>query len=61
ILSVAMMLRYSLDEGALADRVERAVEKVLADGHRTPDIAGEGERAIGTAEKGDAVVDALRG
>ncbi|MFP4560153.1 MAG: 3-isopropylmalate dehydrogenase [Thiohalorhabdus sp.] len=61
ILSVAMMLRYSLDEGALADRVERAVERVLADGLRTPDIAAEGEQAIGTAEMGDAVVAALRG
>ncbi|KPV40432.1 3-isopropylmalate dehydrogenase [Thiohalorhabdus denitrificans] len=61
ILSTAMMLRYSLDEIELADRIERAVGQVLADGLRTPDIAGEGERAIGTAEMGDAVVAALRG
>ncbi|MFA9460791.1 3-isopropylmalate dehydrogenase [Thiohalorhabdus methylotrophus] len=61
ILSVGMMLRYSLDESELADRVERAVEKVLEDGLRTPDIAAEGEQAIGTAEMGDAVVAALRG
>jgi 3-isopropylmalate dehydrogenase len=59
ILSVAMMLRYSLDQGALADRVERAVERVLERGLRTPDIAGEGEAAVGTAEMGDAVVAAL--
>jgi len=59
ILSVAMMLRYSLDQGELADRVERAVERVLEQGLRTPDIAGEGERAVGTAEMGDAVVAAL--
>jgi len=59
ILSVAMMLRYSLDQGPLADRVERAVERVLEQGLRTPDIAGEGETAVGTAEMGDAVVAAL--
>jgi 3-isopropylmalate dehydrogenase len=59
ILSVGMMLRYSLNEGALADRVEAAVERVLADGWRTPDIAGNGE-AVGTSQMGDAVVDALR-
>jgi len=59
ILSVAMMLRYSLAQGELADRVERAVERVLEQGLRTPDIAGEGERAVGTAEMGDAVVAAL--
>ena len=60
ILSVAMMLRYSLDQGEIADRVEAAVERVLADGWRTPDIAGNGE-AVGTAEMGDAVIAALRG
>jgi len=59
ILSVGMMLRYSLGEGALADRVESAVERVLADGWRTPDIAGNGE-AVGTSQMGDAVVEALR-
>ncbi|HKJ70241.1 MAG TPA: 3-isopropylmalate dehydrogenase [Gammaproteobacteria bacterium] len=60
ILSVAMMLRYSLGEAALADRVESAVERVLADGLRTPDIAGNGA-AVGTSEMGNAVVAALRG
>ena len=60
ILSVGMMLRYSLNEGGLADRVEAAVERVLADGLRTPDIAGNGE-AVGTSEMGNAVVEALRG
>ncbi|MEF8792982.1 3-isopropylmalate dehydrogenase [Thiohalorhabdus sp.] len=59
ILSVAMMLRYSLNEAPLADRVEGAVARVLADGWRTPDIAGNGE-AVGTAEMGDAVIAALR-
>ncbi len=59
ILSVAMMLRYSLDEADMADRVEQAVSKVLDDGLRTPDIFSEGARKAGTAEMGDAVVAAL--
>ena len=60
ILSVAMMMRYSLDEPALAERIEAAVGKVLDDGLRTPDIASEGMQTVGTAEMGDAVVTALR-
>ncbi|MEF8833968.1 MAG: 3-isopropylmalate dehydrogenase [Halofilum sp. (in: g-proteobacteria)] len=58
LLSTAMMLRYSLDQGELADRVERAVGKVLADGLRTADIAGGG-KAVSTSAMGDAVVAAL--
>lgn len=61
ILSVAMMLRYSLGNGELADRIETAVKKVLADGVRTGDIYTEGCRKVGTAEMGDAVVTALQG
>jgi 3-isopropylmalate dehydrogenase len=60
ILSVAMMLRYSLDQPVLAGRIEQAVGKVLDDGLRTPDIASPGTRTVGTREMGDAVVDALR-
>ena len=60
ILSVAMMLRYTLNESALADRVEAAVQKVLAQGYRTGDIYTEGTRKVGTAAMGDAVVAALR-
>ncbi len=60
ILSLAMMLRYSLDQGELADRLERAVGQVLDDGLRTPDIASAGTRTIGTVEMGNAVVEALR-
>ncbi|WP_280553808.1 3-isopropylmalate dehydrogenase [Halomonas sp. 25-S5] len=59
ILSVAMMLRYSLDEPALAERIEAAVGKVLDDGLRTADIASEGTRTISTAEMGDAVLAAF--
>ena len=60
ILSVAMMLRYSLDEPVLAGRIEQAVGKVLDDGLRTPDIASQGMRTVGAREMGDAVVAALR-
>ncbi len=59
ILSVAMMLRYSLDEVALADRIEAAVETVLDNGLRTADIYSEGMRKVSTSEIGDAVVAAL--
>ena len=59
ILSVAMMLRYSLDESDMADRIEKAVDKVLDQGLRTPDVYSEGTTKVGTAEMGDAVVAAL--
>ena len=55
-----MMLRYSFNEGELADRIESAVGRVLADGKRSADIAREGEASIGTSAMGDAVVQALR-
>jgi 3-isopropylmalate dehydrogenase len=59
ILSVAMMLRYTLDAPALADRIEAAVSKVLDQGLRTGDIWTEGTKKVGTKEMGDAVVAAL--
>ncbi len=59
ILSVAMMLRYTLNESALAERVENAVSKVLDQGLRTVDIWTEGMTKVGTAQVGDAVVKAL--
>jgi 3-isopropylmalate dehydrogenase len=59
ILSVAMMLRYSLDEAAMAERIEQAVEKVLDQGLRTADIYSDGTTKVGTAAMGDAVVAAL--
>ena len=61
ILSAAMMLRYSLNQDAAADRIEAAVRKVLAQGYRSPDIQQPGRKTIGTAQMGDAVVAALRG
>ncbi len=59
ILSVAMMLRYTLNEAAMADRIENAVEKVLEQGIRTADIYSEGTTKVGTSEMGDAVIAAL--
>ena len=59
ILSVAMMLRYSLDESAMADRIEKAVDKVLDQKLRTADIYSEGMTKVSTSEMGDAVVAAL--
>ncbi|MEK7796669.1 MAG: 3-isopropylmalate dehydrogenase [Pseudomonadota bacterium] len=59
ILSVAMMLRYTLNEAALAARVEKAVSNVLDQGLRTGDIYTEGTKKVGTKEMGDAVVTAL--
>lgn len=59
ILSVAMMLRYSLDESAMADRIEQAVSKVLDQKLRTADIYSDGMTRVSTSEMGDAVVAAL--
>jgi len=60
ILSAAMMLRFSLNQEAAAQRIEAAVQKVLAQGLRTPDIYSEGTTKVGTAQMGDAVVKALQ-
>jgi 3-isopropylmalate dehydrogenase len=60
ILSLAMMLRYTFNEGKWAQRIEQAVRKVLADGLRTADIAESGRHTVGTAAMGDAVVASLR-
>ncbi len=59
VLSVAMMLRYSLDEMALAQRIEAAVERVLDQGLRTRDIMSEGMTEVNTEQMGDAVLAAL--
>ncbi len=60
VLSFAMALRYSFDEGTEAARLEAAVERVLADGLRTPDLLGEeGAVPVSTAQMGDAIVAAL--
>ncbi|WP_432473855.1 3-isopropylmalate dehydrogenase [Amphritea sp. HPY] len=59
ILSAAMMLRYSLNAGETADRIETAVSNVLDQNLRTGDIWSEGMQKVSTAEMGDAVVAAL--
>jgi len=59
ILSAAMMLRYSLGKAEQADRIEAAVQKVLAAGYRTGDIKTEGCKLVGTQEMGEAVLKAL--
>ena len=61
ILSVALMLRYSLDRAPDADRIEAAVGSALDEGLRTPDLAGPGEAAIGTGEMTTAVLERLAG
>ena len=59
ILSAAMMLRFSLQQPQAADRIEAAVQAVLAQGLRTGDIWSEGTTRVGTREMGDAVVAAM--
>ncbi len=55
ILSVAMMLRYSLDLIGEADAIEKAVEDVLNNGYRTADIASPGTKVVGTKEMGKLI------
>ncbi|WP_298437268.1 3-isopropylmalate dehydrogenase [uncultured Jannaschia sp.] len=60
ILSFAMALRYSFDEGAHADLLEGAVQQVLADGVRTADLMGpDGGTPVSTTQMGDAILAAL--
>ena len=59
ILSVSMMLRYSLGEQTAADAIDKAVGHVLDQGLRTPDIYTEGTVKASTSEMGEAVVKAL--
>jgi 3-isopropylmalate dehydrogenase len=61
ILSLAMMLRYTLNQPEAADRIESAVKAVLSAGLRTGDIWSEGTQRVGTRAMGDAVVAALSG
>ena len=60
ILSVAMMLRYTLASPAAADAIEQAVSAVLDQGLRTPDIYSQGQQLVSTIEMGEAVVAALQ-
>jgi 3-isopropylmalate dehydrogenase len=60
ILSVAMMLRYSMNLPDEAGLVEKAVEQTLKDGLRTKDIYQSGDKLVGTQELGDHIVKNLR-
>lgn len=60
ILSAAMLLRYSLNAGAVAERIEQAVRAVLRQGLRTADIFEEGTTRVSTSQMGDAVLHALK-
>ncbi len=60
ILSAAMLLRYSLKEEAAAQAIEKAVDQVMSEGYRTPDLAGEGLTKVSTAEMGHLVAQAIR-
>ncbi len=60
ILSVSMMLRYSLNQVQLADKIDTAVNDVLDQGYRTQDIASDGDKVVGTNEMGDLVVKSLQ-
>jgi len=59
ILSVAMMLRFSLNQTAAADRIDSAVSAVLSQGLRTADIYSQGTQKVSTQQMGDAVVAAI--
>lgn len=59
ILSLAMMFKYSFDDAATAQRIERAVKTVIARGYRTSDIWTEGCERVSCSAMGDAVVAAM--
>ena len=59
ILSAAMMLRLSLGLEAEAAAIEAAVDAVIKDGYRTPDIAGKGAKVVDTARMGTLVAEGL--
>ena len=59
ILSVALMLRTTFSYDAAAACIEAAVSEVLNEGHRTMDIAGQGNNVIGTSQMGNLIIDAM--
>jgi len=61
ILSVAMMLHYSLGLGREADAVEQAVLQVLDEGYRTQDIMSQGMKRVGTSEMGKLIEERVKG
>ena len=59
IISVSMMLRYSLNQAPLADKINAAVNAVLDQGYRTKDISAVGDTIVGTETMGNLIVDAI--
>jgi 3-isopropylmalate dehydrogenase len=59
IASFAMALRYSFDLGTAADLIDQAIAAALAKGLRTPDIASEGNKTVGTRAMGEAIIAEL--
>ena len=61
VLSLAMMLKYSFGMDEAAELVERAIDKTLAQGYRTPDIYSEGTKKVGTSEITDKIIENMEG
>jgi 3-isopropylmalate dehydrogenase len=59
ILSVALLMRYSLKQEEAAAAIETAVERVLAQGYRTADIKQPGTQVVGTRQMGDLIAQAV--
>ena len=59
ILSAALLLRYSLKLEKEAQTVEQAVQQVIDEGYRTPDLAEPGKKILGTNEMGDLVAQTI--
>jgi len=59
LMSFAMLLRYSFDQAAEADRLERAIASVLEQGHRTADVMQDGMTRVSTSGMGDAILKEL--
>jgi 3-isopropylmalate dehydrogenase len=59
ILTTALLLRYSLQLSSEADAIEAAVERVIANGYRTPDVGEEGKIMVGTREMGRLIAETL--
>ncbi|MGF1655500.1 MAG: 3-isopropylmalate dehydrogenase [Verrucomicrobiales bacterium] len=59
VLSLALLLRHSFHEETAAQRIEKAIGQVIADGYRTADISREGQKKVGTQEIGQAILERL--
>ncbi|NEQ35460.1 MAG: 3-isopropylmalate dehydrogenase [Okeania sp. SIO3I5] len=59
VLSVAMMLRYALEQPVAAEKIEKAVLQVLEKGYRTGDIMSEGMKLVGCKEVGEVLLKVL--